>query len=625
MTQVVTQIRVDASAAKQGIADYEAAMRRGKAVTEANTGALTSFEQAQRRWARSQTDLHRRVDDLSSSHDRLNQAMRAANDNARQAHASHAAWEVDIVKVANALKTAATAAYIYSPAVRAAVNPVIVTVATAMGAALATIGPAIVVAGAALGRFGVATAAAGGAMSSFAPMAIAAGAGLTSLGTSLSTVSGTAALLARVFAPVLWTMGRLTLLGAAVGGVFSAVNSVVERGSELLEKYANAHRMVDRSDLAASMEGLTKYQQDTISADQVQRAGELGARLEAAKFTIEQFFAVQIDINGAALRLQGIWVGIVELIAQAVNAAPAIGDKIEKRLQSGEHQDFFARLNKRMGWDQVSADDPRFVSPAVPPEAASQVDALAAAYGRLGAAMGAAGIGKPGAPLGGSFAATWGDYIKQLDEVNNKGTRAAETNQKLAASAQKVTTEFARAVRSAERRVDLQEAEAKAFGLGAAAQARFRVEAELTGAALRSELDPATDDVAKKIKEAGDRAEEAAGKLEKLREGERRMNAVRDAVVDFGQTFASAMMAGKSATDALIASLDNLGKSMMNDGIKNAVNAAFRLDGPGVLMGAAQGGVGFGGSLFKKPKPANDNDGDKKEAKDERGQCDRAA
>lgn len=251
--------------------------------------------------------------------------------------------------------------------------------------------------------------------------------------------------------------------------------------------------------------------------------------------------------------------------------------------------------------------------------------------------MGTANVDKEG-PLGGSFSARWGDTTKQLDDVGKKTKEVAKATTE-------ARTAWDRALDSASKRIAVQEAEAKAIGLGVGAQAKFRAEAELTEAALRSKLDPAAEDVAKKIKEIGERAGESATELAKLRLNDKikfdsdtmfftdkevaiaremkniygdewqanmdstyakqprindAMRDMRDSAVDFAQTFVNGMLEGKSATEALTASLTQLGKKMVDKGIENAVNGIFGGNPAAAAGGVIQAGIGIGLSLFGK-------------------------
>lgn len=432
-----------------------------------------------------------------------------------------------------------------------------------------------------------------------------------------------------------FTMRNVAPVVAAVGAVaaaYVALNKVWETGADLLEKYGKAYRQFDRSDLASNMSDLTKYQQDTISASQVQRASELGVRLEEAKFTIDQFFKVHLNIVDPALKLQAAWVRIVEAVAAGT---AKLGTMFEMRPPEW--------LTKVIGWGLGSSPAGLIVrgfNALAGPDGkdVSQVEALAAAYKNLGAAMGTANIGKDGGPLGGSFAARWGDTIKQLDEVGKKTKEVAKATTE-------ATTAFDRAVASASKRIAVQEAEARAVGLGAGAQAKFRAEAELTESALRSKLDPAAEEVAKKIEAIGDRAAKAATELARARLGDQiqfdretmfftdterqiaqemknlygadwqknmdsveakqlRINAamkdMKDVTVDFAQTFVQGMMDGKSATEALNAALANLGQKMMNEGIGNAISGAFSGNPTQAAGGLLQAGIGWGLQQFQR-------------------------
>lgn len=103
---------------------------------------------------------------------------------------------------------------------------------------------------------------------------------------------------------------------AAAVAAYAALNVVIGRGAELLDKYGNAQRNLVAG-VDDSLKTLTRFQDAGLTAEQVQRATELGARLIEAKRTIGEFFRVQFGLVDPALQLQAVWVRIVELVAAA--------------------------------------------------------------------------------------------------------------------------------------------------------------------------------------------------------------------------------------------------------------------------------------------------------------------
>lgn len=424
----------------------------------------------------------------------------------------------------------------------------------------------------------------------------------------------------------------------AVTVAYKSLNAVWERGAELLEKYGEAHRRFDSSELASQMKNLTKYQEDTISASQVQRASELGVRLQEAKFTIDQFFKVHVDIVDPALKLQAAWVVTVETIAAATRALEKYSEKAASvpGVKAGASAVGTAALGAIPGGSLVTLGARAVNGMAGETPKVSDVDALAAAYKNLGAAMGTANVANGEfSKRGGAFAAVWNDIQQQLDGAGKKTKEVARATDDSVAA-------WNRAIASASKRISVQEAEAKAVGLGAGAQAKFRTEAELTEAAIRSGLDPAAEEVAKKIKEIGERAEESATKLASARLGDKikfdsdtmfftdkerqiaqemktvygsewqanmdsayakqlrlndAMRDMRDAMVDGAAAFVQGMIDGKSAGESLKAVLADIGREMVKTGVKNMLLASSPEQ---AAMGAVQVGVGTIIQQFQK-------------------------
>lgn len=299
----------------------------------------------------------------------------------------------------------------------------------------------------------------------------------------------------------MFAVSRIAPFIAAVGTAYAAiaaVNAVIQRGSQLLEKYANAQRAVDRSDLKGNLDTLSSLQNDTITATQVKYATELGTRLADAKFTIQEFLRLQLDIVDPALKLQSHWVNIVESIAKATSNLNLFSSESSK-------PGLFATAFRLM--PGMSAGSGMFGQRMAPPAEPSVEEQLAAARGRLGAAMGVANIAggkdtqadRDKAQLGGSFAARFNAAIHDL---SNKAKEEAEA----------VRNAWDRTLDSVSKSIAIQEADAKAVGGTASAHARLRVEAQLTEAAQRSGIE-ITGKHAEAFRTLGERAEKAADAL----------------------------------------------------------------------------------------------------------------
>jgi hypothetical protein len=313
---------------------------------------------------------------MAAANDNLSRSYSAANDDVRGAGDAFRSTGTELLAHTNAIKFAAVAAYALSPAFRSFANPAITAAVGATGVALKAMGPAA------------------------AEVA-------TSIGARLL--------------PALSLVGRLSIPIFLVVEAFKALNAVWDRGSSLLEQYAGAERRLFSSDLTANLEKLTKFQQDSISADQVQLATDLGMRLASAKSAISDFFKVQIDVTNMALKLQGAWVGTVEAIASATRGLTALLDKLPTN--------FFSTMGTLA---QISAGGSFFPrGSSLPSPKGDRLDldpaaaAMKAARGNLSAGMGVANLDKDGAPIGGSFAARFSGAIKDLAGGEKKATEDA--------------------------------------------------------------------------------------------------------------------------------------------------------------------------------------------------------
>ena len=125
-----------------------------------------------------------------------------------------------------------------------------------------------------------------------------------------------------VMSPLLSLFSRVSApIGAAVVA-WEGLNYVIGQGADILEKYKGSERSLFGPDVDSELAKLTRLQPDeTLSPEQIKYATQLASRLEEAKKNIADFMKIQIDVSGPALRLQGIWVGIVSLIGQAAKAA----------------------------------------------------------------------------------------------------------------------------------------------------------------------------------------------------------------------------------------------------------------------------------------------------------------
>lgn len=302
------------------------------------------------------------------------------------------------------------------------------------------------------------------------------------------------------------TVAPYAAAGAAVIGTIAAMNAVYQHGADLLERYADAQREVDRPDLVANLEGLTKLQRDTISAAQVQYATSLGVRLQDANFQIEKFFKTSLDITDPALRLQSMWVGIVEAIARATGYLDGMISKFDKIPAPVWH----AALNAVpvVGAVAGAARGANYFLGSEPPPPPTADQLMGAAKGKLGSALDVSYIGREGAPDPVTIAGAFNFAITKIVETNN-GLKEQKD------SVNDVRTAWDRAQESLGKNIAMQEAEASAVGKTAAEHARLRAEAQLLEAGLRTGMTEAAIKASDAYKTLGDRAGAAAEALAK--------------------------------------------------------------------------------------------------------------
>lgn len=399
----------------------------------------------------------------------VQRSQSAANNNlAQSAKDVSEGWRSQVVEIAaltNHLKFAALAAYAWSPAFRAMVNP-------AIAASVAALGPAAVSAGA----------------------------------TIVSAMS-----------PALLFLGKIALPILAIVAVWKVLNSLVDQGAELLEKYGNAGRRFDSATAKGNLEKLTALQpNDTVSLQQQQYAAELAGRLADAKFRLQEFMKVQFNLNDVALFFQKIWVNIVEIVAKAADGVTKmiglIGQAWEKLTSLG------TQIGMKIG-AAIGAYLPENIKAALTPASAvapkgdfdvdSHARALRIARSNLSAALGVAAGADKDANIGSTFAARWSASI---DALVNKTPKAKE---EVAA----VAREFDRLERSMQRAAAVQEAEAKAIDASVGEHARLRAEMRLQEVVQQdiAKHGGKMEDYAERIKTLADRFGVAAQRAAELK------------------------------------------------------------------------------------------------------------
>lgn len=434
-----------------------------------------------------------------------------------------------------------------------------------------------------------------------------------------SAVAGSAAFSAAPYA----------VAAAGVIATMAAMNAVWERGSQLLEKYAEAHRNVDRSDLGSNLEELGKFQTNKETAAQQQFATELGTRLQDANFQIEKFLKTSLDITDPALKLQSVWVGVVELIARGTGNAETMIDKL-KSVPPGVWAGLAAGL-PGVGPLMSAGRAASYYFGSEAPAAPTADQSMAAARGKLGSALETSYIGREGAPKNlSTFAGRFGDPINQLSKFGKDTKKEAD----------EARNAWDRALESIGKHVAMQEAEVAAVGKSVGEHAKLRVEAQLLEAGIRSGMSEAVIKASEDFKKLADRAQAAAQALaearaqsdlrfdlEQLGRSDReqgvasRLRSIygdnyqsqmdgaiaqqirfnealkegKEVASDFASNFARDMMNGVSASEALTNAARRLTETLIDLAIRKA---AAGIVGNLGSMFSPGGGGGLGGGLL---------------------------
>lgn len=296
----------------------------------------------------------------------------------------------------------------------------------------------------------------------------AAGLATQALGAVIKVLSPMLSFFAGIGAPILLAVAAFELLSA-----------IWTKGSDLLDKYANSLRSLYSPDTVQNLEKLTQGQQDIISAEQVARATELGARLQDAGFIIKQFLTTSIfDLTNVSLKLQTVWVNIVEVIAKAVQFLQSLPlDKISQAAA------FAAKINPITG-PVANAISNNNVAPAV-----DDSKSLDTATSRLSAMMGVAALASEAlnktqkaagaldkeVSIGDTFIAKYSDDIKKLADGNTD----ADSWDRVTNSINKQTASLVANAASVGKTVEFQE--------------QLRIETQLLNA-TKGSLNAATDD-----------------------------------------------------------------------------------------------------------------------------------
>ena len=296
--------------------------------------------------------------------------------------------------------------------------------------------------------------------------------GLTTKAFEAMTAAGSSmlALFARLGPPI------LTAVAA-----FQIFNAVWDKGAALLDKYANSLRALYSDDVVQNLQKLTKGQGeagDIITAEQIARATELGVRLQDASFIINRFLTTSvINLTDASLKLQTVWVNIVELIAK--------GAQVISKIPVGQLAEVAAKSIIPGGGAIVAGA--KTATNFFFPE--TNTDSIKAATDRLSAMMGVQNLAKESAEklgkavgdvdkefnIGSSFIARYSDNIKKLTD----GVRDADS--------------WDRVAKSIERHTAAMTSNAASVGETIKFQEQLRVETQLLNA-TKGGLNAATDE-----------------------------------------------------------------------------------------------------------------------------------
>ena len=472
---------------------------------------------------------------------------------------------------------------------------------------------------------GVAAYALSPAFRSFTNSAVTAGIGQLTGGLGLAATAATKVVSA--VSPALQFFTRLSVPVAAAVGAFTALNAVWQTGADLLSKYADRQRELFGSNVDADLAKLTKFQ-DPVPLEVVNRAQELGSRLQTAKDKLAEFAKVQLDLTDPALKLQAVWVGIVEAIAKGVGLLPTLGDKMTSLAQQFGNLPFWKLLAS--GQDQSAIIDRINAQNGTSSQQQESQDAARARGITL----------LPQAMQGGtSFAERFSNAISDL-----------ASPQKTEAITQ-MRGEFERLVNSIGRSSAAMEADAKTVGQSAGEVTRLRTEFRLLEAAAQdiAKNGGKLEDYADSIKKVADRAGEAAAALAKaqvasqikfdtgtlgLSRDDTRIaqqlrglygddipaalasseaaslrfnNSIRDlkdTAEDFAKSFVNGLLQGKSASEALTGSLQSLSQKLADKAVDNLLNGNFV---GAAISGAAAAGSAKNSGLFggEDEKPAD--------------------
>ncbi len=160
---------------------------------------------------------------------------------------------------------------------------------------------------------------------------------------------------------------------------------------------------------------------------------------------------------------------------------------------------------------------------------------------------------------------------------------------------------YQQTVQSVQQEIAALKEEAATFGLSKSAAASYRAEQELLKAATASGI-PVTDALKAHIADLAGQLGTATGQLDQMRAAAQRLDDLKGALKGFFSDFAHGLEQGKSLSDVLATSLENLGNKLIDLALNQAFNSLFSGAGSsslfgsiGALFGAAHGAAFSGG------------------------------
>lgn len=386
---------------------------------------------------------------------------------------------------------------------------------------------------------------------------------------------------------------------------------------------------------------------ELVSNEEIGRASELKARYDAAVKILEtRWHPIQDALTQLGIRMQTAWVGIVEAIAQAFDAAARLVAKIGEIPQT-----FWGYIR---GGANVLGKGVAAVAPSIP--------VVGPVIGAGGALLSAATTQEQAKSTGNYAAAVdrlraglqnqnaVQQAVNQTNTVANKvlGDNSKALDQSAKAVAQQ-NDAVDRASHTLERHIERQQADAKAIGLGDGALARFRVEAAQTAAIQANGGKITAEQVARfeQLKIAAYDAADAlaranvAGQIKFRRQtiglsqedieiaqqlrgiygndipralasteaAELRLLNAQEMLADgfrnVGKEMFTAFVTGKDVMDAMIRSLDALASKLANAGFENLLSGIMSLNPAQAALGAAQAGASALISAFTSDQKAD--------------------